>query len=203
MQSIGVRPITLHDALRVLSFGPSKGTLDMRCALRIFGVLNIVATLFGLYYFAWGIRIHLGRWPGNPDQKEWAAFLAISAISTTLVLYSAWLGVRLIKQDRNALKQVILVFAIEIALVIGCFFATWMMRPISIPEDVLWFWSIALFPLDPQVLFGYAFFGIFVSAVLILFGRRSPNPLAKASAPVASDGFMEGIENLPVQEREL
>jgi hypothetical protein len=68
---------------------------------------------------------------------------------------------------------------------------------------VLWFWSIALFPLDPQVFFGYAFFGIFVSVVLILFGRRSPNPPPKAPGPLASDGFMEGIEDLPVQERKL
>ena len=96
----------------------------MRWAMRIFGGSNVVASLFGLYYFAWGIQIHLGKWPGNPNRQEWIVFLAISALSTSLVLYLAYLGVRLINRDFKVLRQVCFVFVSEIAICFVDFIVT-------------------------------------------------------------------------------
>lgn len=148
----------------------------MRWAMRIFGALNIIASIFGLRYFAWGIEIHLGKWPGNPTRYEWVVFLAISAISTFLVLYLAYLGVRLIKPDYKALRQVGFVFASEIAVCFVSFLFTWVVTPIPVP-NVIWFWGIAVFPLEPQVYSGYAFIGLFAAIALILAGRRYQAPI--------------------------
>lgn len=153
----------------------------MRWAMRIFGGLNILASLFSLLYLAWGVEIHLGKWPGNPTGGEWAVFLILCAVSTFLVLYLAYLGVRMFRGESGALKRAIPVFALEIAIVFADFIVTWLIQPKSIPDDILWFWSIAIFPLDPQVYFGYVFFGIVAAFVLLVAGRKSPVDLAAAS----------------------
>jgi hypothetical protein len=150
----------------------------MRWAMRIFGGSNVVASLFGLCYFAWGIQIHLGKWPGNPNRQEWIVFLAISALSTSLVLYLAYLGVRLIKRDFKVLRQVCFVFVSEIAICFVDFIVTWMVHPTSIRKDVEWFWGIALFPVQPQVYFGYAFIGLTAAIVWMFVGRRSTSAIA-------------------------
>jgi len=150
----------------------------VRWAMRIFGGSNVVASLFGLYYFAWGIQIHLGKWPGNPNRQEWIVFLAISALSTSLVLYLAYLGVRLINRDFKVLRQVCFVFVSEIAICFVDFIVTWMVHPTSIRKGVEWFWGIALFPFEPQVYFGYAFIGLTAAIVLMFVGRRSTSAIA-------------------------
>ena len=89
----------------------------MRWAMRILGGLNVVVCFFSLLYFAWGIQIHLGNWPGNPNYEEWAVFLVISAVSTFLVLYLAYLGLRLIGGDRQGtLESVLRFFISEMAI---------------------------------------------------------------------------------------
>ncbi len=149
----------------------------MRWTMRVFGTLNILLTVFSLYYFAWGIEIHLGRWPGNPNSLEWAVFFTLSSLSTSLVIYLAFLGVRLIRGDYKALWKVCCVFVSEIAICFVDFVISWIAKPTWIRKDVDWFWGIALFPLDPQVLFGYAFFGTGAAIVLILVARRSSRTL--------------------------
>jgi hypothetical protein len=146
--------------------------------MRFFGGLNIVASLFGLYYFAWGIQIHLGKWPGNPNRQEWIVFLAISALSTSLVLYLAYLGVRLIKLDFKVLRQVCFVLMSEIAICFVDFVVTWIVHPTSIRKDVEWFWGIAIFPIQPLVYSGFAFIGLTAAIVLIFVGRRSSSNIA-------------------------
>ena len=42
----------------------------MRWAMRIFGGLNMIASILSLYYFAWGIEIHLRKWPGDLTVKS-------------------------------------------------------------------------------------------------------------------------------------
>ena len=149
----------------------------MRWAMRIYSALNIIASIFSLCYFAWGIEIHLGKWPGNPTRYEWAVFLAISALSTSLVLYLGYLGVRLIMRDFKALKMVSLVFVSEIAICFVDFVVTWIATPIPTPKVIL-FWGIAVFPLEAQVYTGYAFIGLAAAIVLMLVGRRSSSAIA-------------------------
>jgi hypothetical protein len=104
----------------------------MRSAMPIFGGLNIIVSILSLYYFAWGIEIHLGKWPGDPIRQEWTVFLAVSVLSTSLVLYLAYLGIRLIKRDFKALKLVTLVFVSEITVCYVDFAVTWIATPTSI-----------------------------------------------------------------------
>ena len=144
--------------------------------MRILGALNIVVSIICLCYFAWGVEIHLGKWPGDPSLKEWAVFFAICAFCTFLVLYLAYLGVRLIKQDRRALWPVSFVFTLEIIVCFVSFLVTWVVTPVPIPK-VIWFWGIAVSALEPQVYFGYAFIGLAASNALIIAGRRSSKTL--------------------------
>jgi hypothetical protein len=143
----------------------------MRWAMRIFGVLNICASVFSLWYFGWIIDIHLGNWPGNPTRYDWAVFLALSALSTFLTLYLAYLGVRLIKRDYKALLLVIVVFTSEIVVCLVSFLLTWIVAPIS--SKVKWFLDMAVSPLEPQVWFGYAFIGLIAASAVIIVRRRS------------------------------
>jgi len=150
----------------------------MRWALRILGALNVFASALSLSYFAWGIKIHLGKWPGGPDRQEWIVFLSISALSVSLVLYLAYLGLRLIKRDFNALKLVSLVFISEIAICFVAFVVTWIETPAWIRKDIVWFWGIAMSPLEFQVFCGYALIGLAAAVVLILVGRKSSGSIA-------------------------
>lgn len=147
----------------------------MRWALRILGALNILASILSLSYFAWLIEIHLGHWPGDPDRREWIVFLALSAVSVSLVVYQAYLGVRLIKRDMNALGLASLVFVLEIAL---CFVVTWIQPHAGTRSNIVWFWGIAMSPLQFQVFCGYALVGLIAAVVLILIGRKSSSGIA-------------------------
>ena len=128
----------------------------MRAAMRALGFCNLLISFCSLYYFVWGIQVHLGRWPGNPNQQQWNVFYVISALSTAIVLYLAYLGVRLLRLETAALWQVACIFALETTAVLTDFVLTWIVTPVSLGRNVMSFWGIALFPLDSQVLYGYA-----------------------------------------------
>ena len=144
----------------------------MRAAMRALGFCNLLTSFCSLYYFVWGIQVHLGRWPGNPNQQQWNVFYAISGLSTALVLYLSFLGIRLLRLETAALWQIACVFAVEIAMVLTGFVLTWIATPVSIGKDAMWFWGIALFPLDSQVFYGYAPLG-FCATVWMAFAARS------------------------------
>ena len=144
----------------------------MRAAMRVLGFCNLLTSSCGLYYFLGAIQVHLGRWPGNPNQQQWNVFYVISALSTAMVLYLAYLGLRLLRLETAALWQVACIFALEIALVLANFVFTRIATPASIGKNLMWFWGIALFPLDSQVFYGYAPLG-FCAAVWMAFAARS------------------------------
>lgn len=156
-----------------------KAVIIVRWAMRILGALNVVVSIICLCYFAWGIAIHLGKWPGDPTPKQWAVFFAISAFCMLLVLYLAYLGVRLIKQDGRALWPVSFVFTSEIIVCFVSFLVTWVVTPVPVP-NVIWFWGIAVSALEPQVYFGYAFMGLAASIGLIMAERRSSKTLQRS-----------------------
>jgi hypothetical protein len=145
----------------------------MRSAIRIFGALNVLAALFSLLYFAWGIEIHWGKWPGAPDPADWAIFLVIGSVCTSTVLYLAVLGVRLIRGDHGALRRVIPTFLAEIIIFLGAVAAP---AFTSGRNKLIWFWLVATFPVQPQVLFGYAFVGTLAAVVLIFWDRNASVP---------------------------
>ncbi|HEY2472778.1 MAG TPA: hypothetical protein VGI45_33645 [Terracidiphilus sp.] len=152
----------------------------MRAAMRALGFCNVLTSFCSLYYFVWGIQIHVGRWPGNPNQQQWNVFYAITALSTALVFYLAYLGVRLIRLETAALWQVATVFAVEIAVVLTDFVLTWIATPVSIGKDALWFWGIAIFALDPQVFYGYAPLGLCAALWMAVAAKR---PAEQESTP--------------------
>src|SRR5438552_301994 len=97
----------------------------MRWAMRVLGGLNVSACLLCLYYFFWQIKIYWGKWPGNPTHFDWAVFFVLNFISTFLVLYLAYLGVRLIRGKFDALRSVCFVCLFDIAFVVAHNLATW------------------------------------------------------------------------------
>ena len=146
----------------------------MRWVLRIFGGLNILLGIYGMYYFAFMIEMHLGKWPGNPSHFDWAIFVALSSTSTFLVFYLGYLGVRLmIKRDVAILWQVCLVFILEIGYFFADTFVTWNLTPISRSHISVGFWGIAMDPLAPQVITGYPVIGLVVALALIFLQGRS------------------------------
>jgi len=144
----------------------------MRWAMRIFGAANIFVSLFGLYFFAWLIQIHLGKWRGNPTHQDWGVFFAISAVSTLLVLCVAYLGVRLILGDLKAIWQIGCVFLMEIVFFYVDVCVTWLGMPDSKAVISVSFWGIAMTPVDSQVALGYAPAGLVVAIILFLIQRR-------------------------------
>jgi hypothetical protein len=118
----------------------------MRWAMRIFGAASILVSLFGLYFFAWLIQIHLGKWRGNPTHQDWGVFFAISAVSTLLVLCVTYLGVRLILGDLKAIWQIGCVFLMEIVFFYVDVCVTWLGMPDSKAVISVSFWGIAMTP---------------------------------------------------------
>lgn len=144
----------------------------MRAAMRALGSCNLLTSSCGLYYFLDAIHSHLGRWPGNPNHQQWNVFYVIGALSTAMVIYLAYLGLRLLRLETAALWQVACLFALEIALVLANFVFTWIATPASIGKNLMWFWGIALFPLDSQVFYGYAPLGL-CAALWMAFAAKN------------------------------
>ena len=145
----------------------------MSWALRIFGGLNILPGIAGMYYFAVMIEMHWGKWPGNPTPLDWAIFVALSSASALLILYLGYLGVRLlVRPDAAALRQVCLVFVLEIGYFWADTFVTWNLMPLSRVHISVGFWGIAMDPLAPQVIIGYPVIGLIVAISLIFLQRR-------------------------------
>ena len=145
----------------------------MRWAIRIFGGLNILPGLLGMYYFAYLIEIHWRKWPGNPSAVDWAVFVALSSVTTFLVLYLGYLGVRLIRVDSAALRQVCLVFLLGIIYFFADVCVNWIIFPLWKSSTItVGFWGIAAGPLVPQIITGYPLIGFVAAIALILFQRR-------------------------------
>ena len=140
----------------------------MRRAMRIFGALNIVASLLSLYYFYDMIQMHLGRWPGNPTHQDWIAFYAIGSMSTLMVLCVACLGVMLIRGYPHATWQAALLFLIEILWEWTDVYTTWLNVPDSKRTIAVAFWGIADSATEAQVLSGYAVLGLVAALVLLM-----------------------------------
>ena len=141
----------------------------MRWAMRIFGALNIIASLLSLYYLYWMIRMHLGRWPGNPTLRDWMVFDAIATVSTLMVVAVAYLGVRLIRGNPHAIWQIGIAFFAEIAYEWADIYFTWVVTPFSKQIIAVGFWGIAGSACETQVLSGYAVFGLAAALVLLSF----------------------------------
>jgi len=78
-----------------------------------------------------------------------------------------------LRNDVRTLSQLVWVFLLEIVLVFADFWLTWIVNPVWLPKGALWFWGIALFPLHPQVLFGYAFIGLFAALAMRVLAQKS------------------------------
>ena len=144
----------------------------MRWAMRIFGALNIVASLLSLYYFAGMIQLHLGKWPGHPSRHDWIVFYAIAAVSTLIVVGIAFLGAMLIRGNPNAVWLTALLFFTEIAFECAFTITTWLGEPVSRATIAVGFWGIADSPTEAQALSGYSVLGLVAAIVLFLVQRH-------------------------------
>lgn len=144
----------------------------MRWAMRVFGTLNVVASLLSLCYFAGMIQMHLGRWPGNPTHRDWIAFYAIGSVSTLKVVCGAYLGVGLIRGNPHATWQTGLLFLIEIVWECTDVYTTWLNAPASKRTIAVAFWGIADSATEAQVLSGYAVLGLIAALVLSLIQQH-------------------------------
>lgn len=144
----------------------------MRWAMRIFGALNIVASLLSLYYLFGMIQMHMGKWPGNPTHQEWIGFYAIGSLSTLMVLGVACLGVMLIRGYPHATWQSGILFFIEILWEWTDVYATWLNVPSSKRTIAVAFWGIADSATEAQVLSGYAILGLIAALALSMIQQH-------------------------------
>ena len=142
--------------------------------MRILGALNILFVTIGAYYSVVMIHLHWNRWPGNPSHYEWKIFVFLYAISVLMVLYLAYLGVRLIKKDAKALLKLSLLFLAEMLYFFVHTYSTWNVTPASMSMTVaVSFLGMALDPLAPQIVTGYPLIGLVIALVLSLIRQRS------------------------------
>jgi hypothetical protein len=141
--------------------------------MRILGGLNIVFAFFGVFYSAYMVEIHWNKWPGQPTFSQWVVFGFLSFICMSMILYLAYLGIRLIRKDASALWQVCLVFVLEIIYFWADVIVCWMILPISMSTIAVGFWGIAESPLAPQVITGFPLIGIAVAGALMLVQKKT------------------------------
>jgi hypothetical protein len=144
--------------------------------MRAIGAANIVFCATGLAYFSWSLSLHWNRWPGSPSMVEWAEFFGIAVVSLFLISYSAYLGVRLFKNDMSVIPRVNVLFVVEIIYLIFFVGLSWFLVPGNDPKRmgiVVVFWGIAEGPLVPQLAMGYPFIALIVMLLLHRHNRRT------------------------------
>jgi hypothetical protein len=141
--------------------------------MRVLGALNISFVALGAFYAASMLRMSWNKWPGPPAYRDWVVFLVLNAISLYLIMYLGYLGIRLIRKDANALWRLCMFFVGEIAYFVAVVVITSYVLPASMSTVAVGFWGMALNPLVPQVVTGYACVGLVITLVILLI-RRSP-----------------------------
>jgi hypothetical protein len=94
-----------------------------------------------------------------------------------MVLYLAYLGIRLIRKDARALLQLCLLFTAEILYICVLVDVTWIRMPISMSNIAVGFWGMADAPLVPQLLTGYPLIGAVITLIMLIVRRKSPKML--------------------------
>jgi hypothetical protein len=143
--------------------------------MRILGGLNVLAALLGIWYAATMIQMHWGRWPGNPNHSQWAVFLGLSAISFFLIVYLAYLGVKLIRGDTKALWKVALILVVEMVYFFIQTTITWLILPESMSKIAVGFYGMAEDPIAPQIVTGYSLIGLIAAVTLWVIAQRRPS----------------------------
>lgn len=154
-----------------------------RWTMPVIGILNILFGIVASWYFAAMIQIHWNKWPGSATRNDWGIFFLLAVVSMYLVVHLAYCGIRLIKGDETALLPCFLLFAAETFGVFVSVWVLWMMLPQSMNKVIFGLWSVALSPIDIEVLYGYSPLG-FVVTLTLLLSRR--NLLTKLTADEAA-----------------
>jgi hypothetical protein len=143
--------------------------------MRIVGVLNLLCSVLGIFYFAIQLSWHWHRWPGAPSFFDWLVFLALSAVNISLVVYLGFLGVRLLRKDRAAIRSTSIVLAIELIYFFASTVLFWLILPPSKASLTIGFWGMAQDPLAPQILTAYPLIGLVVTLLLLRSSGRQMN----------------------------
>jgi hypothetical protein len=142
-------------------------TLQMtQWIVRLIGALNILYGSLGVIYFALMLSWHWHKWPGAPSPRDWFVFLVLSALSITLIAYLIFLGIRLLQNDRTAIRSTSTVLAIELIYFLATTVLFWLILPPSKASVAIGFWEMAQDPLAPQIITAYPLIGLLVTLIL-------------------------------------
>ena len=142
--------------------------------MRILGALNILYVAISAWYSVIMVHMHWNRWPGNPTSMNWAVFLFLYALSAVMIVYLAYLGIRLIRKDSKVLLQLCFLFVAEMVYFFVFVTVTWVILPMSMSKIAVGFWGMAQDPLAPQVITGYPLVGLVFALFMLLMRRRLP-----------------------------
>jgi hypothetical protein len=146
------------------------------------GILNLLFAALALLYLAGMLWIHWNRWPNSATRSDWVVFGLLLAISVYVVVHLAYYGKNLIKKDESALLPCLLLFGTETLGVLVSVWVLWLMLPSSMGDITFGLWSVALSPIDFEVLSGYSALGFVVTLGLLLTRRGALNGLSEDTA---------------------
>jgi hypothetical protein len=136
--------------------------------MRVVGLLNLLYGIFGICYFAAILSWH--NWTGSRSLLSWLIFLLLSGFSIGLIVYLGYLGIRLMRKDRTAIRPAALVFGVEILYFLLGVEIFWIALPESMAPVAVGFWEMALGPIDPQIVTGDPLLGLL--AMFIVRSRK-------------------------------
>lgn len=142
--------------------------------MRIVGVLNVLFAALSLTYLAGMLNIHWNRWPASATARDWAIFALLLTLSVYLVVHVAFYGIRLLKHNESAVLPCLLLYAAQTLGAMAGYWVIWLVLPQSMMNISFGLWSVALTPLDVQVLSGFTIFGVLATLFLLFTRKRIP-----------------------------
>lgn len=144
--------------------------------IRVMGALNIAFCLLGVAYCIWDLDRNFPRWHLSLDVYIWTLFLVLCVITFGCTLFLGYLGFRLVRSDRRAIRPASFLFAVEITYFVVSTLILWTI-PARNSELTLGFFSLPASVFGPQIVYGYPILGIIVCIVLL----RIDSSLARKS----------------------
>ena len=139
--------------------------------MRILGMLNVLFGFYGLWFFITCLTWHFQKAPAAHNTRDWAVFSLLSLCTVLMVSSLAYLGIRLIIGGRNNLRLMLSIFVAEIL-----YFVANAVNVVPFSSSLathlpISFWSLAVCPIAPQIVTGYALLGIVVCIILLHKGK--------------------------------
>lgn len=158
--------------------------------MRIIGGFNIAYCICGILFYCAELHPYHGRWPGSPTERDWVAFVILSAVSLCFDIFLAFMGAQLLLRAQiAAARRTLWTLLGEIAYLLVSIEILWVVlgRHLN-PDLTAGFFSTALFPLAPQEVTGYPVFGSLI--LWFILHKAHKQRLAKS---IGNDGSESAV----------